>query len=386
MATRDLTALRAARLVDMWRLMTSRLAAVLLVASVSACVTDGSEIDLDALPPYDTDTKADNSSCTDAAYRTFLQTYFAGAANAGDNPCKWGNDASYRIWAYVAGEKLAPMLEAYNAAATKRFNGQITREQAAAAGTLTPVTRATLDKLAKIRPAHAGKVGVGAWREYLYKPAFDAATRPIAVNQPLPDARDQWTNEVTAFEEEWLAFVERSQPKATEPHAFTIWWQVVESRVKDATASSASSIAEQAAVHQTFMARLAEIRPAGAFDDDAVTFQTAVTSAIAMNYASTTPMPEKWRDTIKLRPTGGGAKSFATWATAFADVAVEFNARTRTDAQRELFALLITSRPCASGPDVDTIVQRLTTGLASAGTDPSGNSLSAVAVPVACPD
>jgi hypothetical protein len=368
--------------------MTTRLAAVLLLSTAACLSGTGADLGLDDLPSYDQDTgggKGDDPSCTDVAYREFIQGYMRGDQAAEANPCTFGNDASYRIWAYVAGEQLEPMFDAYGAAQTKRFNSQLGREQTAAAGTLDQATMAMLTKLEAIRPAHAGKVGVGAWVEYLYKPALDRATQPVGTNAGTPDSRDQWSNEVTTFEEEWLGFAERTQPASTEPHAYTIWWGAAGPKYTGATAAIANTLAEQAAVNTAFVARLGTTKPAGTFDEDGATFQTELTTKMAASYAAITPTPAAFQGALALKPSGGGPMSYKTWASAFASIAVEYNARTRGDAQRELFTQIIALRPCGAGPDVDTVVGHLTTGLASAGNGPDGTTtLSQLSVPTAC--
>jgi len=369
--------------------MTTRVAAFLLAAlSTTACVTDsGDTVDLDGLPAYDQDTgagKGDDPNCSDVSYREFLQKFVANTAPAEDNPCKWGNDASYRIWAYVAGEQVKPMLAAYSAAQQKRFQGTGTREQAIAAGTLGEQAKAMLDRIAAIQPAHAGKVGFGAWRDFLYAPAIKAATQPVGLGQPLPDARDQWSNEITAFEEDWLAYIEAHQPQVTEAHSYTIWAEVAVPLYKGAIDTLSNTLAEQATVNNAFVERLGETHPAGAFDEDGAAYQSQVTTLVAADFTAITPQPARWETAGLLAPSGGGSLSYKTWAVQFANIAQVFNTSTRTDAQRKIFQLVIDARPCASGPAVDEVVQRLVTGLAAAGNGPDGTSLSNLSKPTAC--
>lgn len=369
-------------------MLTTRLATLLLASTAGCLSATGDDLGLDDLPSYDQDTgggKGDDPNCTDVSYRAFIQGYLRGEATAEANPCTFGNDASYRIWAYVAGQQLKPMLDAYDATQVKRFNSQATREQVVAAGTLDASARTMLTKLEAIRPAHAGKVGVGAWVEYLYKPALDRAAQSVGANTVTPDSRDQWANEITTFEEEWLAFAERAQPSSTEPHAYTIWWSAAGPKFAKATDTLATSNAEQAAINTSFVARLGATKPAGTFDEDGATFQKEFTAKMGASYTSSTPVVAAWQGAPALKPSGGGPLSYKLWATTFSTIAVDFNARTRSDAQRDLFTRIIALRPCASGPDVDTVVQRLTTGLAAAGSDPSGTPLAQVSVPVACP-
>lgn len=367
--------------------MTAKLAAVLLL-STAACLSSGSDdLGLDDLSSYDQDTgggKGDDPNCSDATYRTFVQGFMAGTAKAEENPCKWGNDASYRIWAYVAGEQLRPMFEAYGDAQSKRFHNQVTRDQVVKAGTLTMQVKDRITALATIRPAHAGKVGIGAWEEFLYKPALSVATRPVGTDQLTPEAREQWTNEVTAFEDEWLAYVEHAMPQVTEANGWAIWWQLVGATYAGANDQAANTIADQAAVNKKLVDRLAATKPAGAFDEDMTVFQSEFTAKIADDYRAGRTYTNRWYGTSAIKPTGGGLSSYRAWASTFAAVAVDYNAKAHSFEEKVLVNTIINSRPCASGPDVDMIVQRLQTGLAQAGNSPESGPFSALAKPVAC--
>lgn len=370
--------------------MTTRLAALLLLAaSTAACVTESVDLNLDDLPSYDESTgagKADDANCTDETYRTFIQAYFAGTSAADTNPCTWGNDASFRIWAFVAGQQLAPTLDAYGTSITKRFNRQASKEQVIAAGTLDEATRAALAKLEAIRPTYAGRVGFAAWRDSLYKPTFDVAIRPVG-SQSLEDGIDQRSNEVTEFENEWLAFAERSQPIATEKLAFAIWWEHIGPTVKELSGPiSVAASVEERERNATLMTRIATTRPAGAFDEDALTFQAEIVAKIAGDYMFATDVStaERWAPAATLKPIGGGPLSYKAWASTYANLAVEYNTRARNDGQRAIFELLRDARPCGSGPDVDELVTRLTTALANAGNDPAGTPLAQTIVPTAC--
>jgi len=106
-----------------------------------------------------------------------------------------------------------------------------------------------------------------------------------------------------------------------------------------------------------FGARLGATHLGGAFDEDGTTFQTAVTTGIASSYASLTPTVASWRGALELRPSGGGKGSYLAWASTFANIAVDFNARPHGDAQRALFQLIIDVRPCGAGPEVGVIGQ-----------------------------
>jgi hypothetical protein len=366
-----------------------RIATMIALATTACLTSPESDLGLDRLPAYQQDTgggdKSDDANCTDAGYRTVIQAYFRSEAAADANPCKDGNDASYRIWAYVAGQKLEPVIRAYTEAADRRFAGSMTREQTKAAGTLDAATRDTLTLLAAIRPHHAGKIGLGAWRDELYAPAIAAATRPIGDGQPVPDARDQWSFEVTSFEDEWLGWIEQAMPDVTEPQAFAIWWEVTQQLFDDATRLATNSLAEQAAASAAFLERLAATRPSGAFDEDGAAFQDKLTRQMAVAYNALSPNLAKWRSAVTLKPSGGGKLSYKAWAVSFAEIAQVFNASVPSDEKRALFSLVISVRPCASGSEVDELVQRLSTGLAAAGNVSDGTPLSQVAVPTACP-
>lgn len=372
--------------------MTTRLATVLLLSTAACLSSTGDDLGLDDLPAYDQDTgggKFDDANCTDVTYREFIKGYLRGESAADTNPCVQGNDASYRIWAYVAGEQLKPTLDAYRTAIIDRFQGHGSRDAVVAAGTLPADTKAMLAKLDAVKPAHAGKVGVAAWLEYVYKPALTQATGIIGSNNQvdiLTHGMDQLTNEVTTFEDEWLGFAERAQPAATEPHAFTLWWDVAGPKLTDLTGPLATtSDARQKAVNEAFLARMKATRPAGAFDEDGATFQDKVTAKMASDYGLS-PKPAYYAPLVALRPTGGGKLAYATWAQSFAGIAQKFNTGFSAPSadQKALFQLVIDARPCGSGAEVDTIVQRLTTGLASAGNGPDGTPLAQLSVPTAC--
>lgn len=364
--------------------MTTRLAALLAAFATTACVTEGAD-SLDELPIYDQDTgggKFDDANCTDETYRTFIRGYMAGTEEATANPCVSGNDASYRIWAYLAGDTLKPMLAAYQDAKSKRFNGNASKADVIAAGTLSETAKASLAKLEAIRPANAGRVGVAAWLEYLYTPAFTAATPIVGGDQAalLTEGLDQHPFEITAFEEEWLGFAERNQPTATEGHAFTLWWNATKPTVDDLSNPFASTSEAEASTRATFLERLAATRPAGAFDEDQTTFQTEVTTKIAAEY-NVLGDTAKYAASIALKPAGGGAVSYKTWAVAFAGIAQRYTAAAN-DKQKAIFQQVIDLRPCASGPDVDTLVTRLAvlTAVGPDGVTPMATS----AVPTAC--
>ena len=358
----------------------------LLILLAAACVAQESELDLDGLPTYDSDSgagKGDDANCTDASYRAFIVPYLRGEAAADANPCTWGNDASYRIWVYLVGEQLKPLRDRYTQAIQKRFQNQATREQVVAAGTLDDATRAKLAQLLAVKPAHAGKVGFGAWRDYAYEPALALAICGVGSQVLTSDAIDQLSRQIMPFEDEWLGFVERAQPEMTEPMSFAIWWMVVEASFRDTR--SPLSTGTQEPIDLAYVQRLVTTRPAGGFDDDGASFQSAITAGLAEAFGTTSPKLAAWREGAKMQPRGGGPRSYKAWAVPFAAIAQDFNTRTRTAEQRELFQLIIAARPCGSGPEVDELAQRLTTGLASAGNDPSGTPLATLAVPVACP-
>lgn len=353
-----------------------------------ACVSGADDdLGLDDLSSYDEDTgggKADDPNCTDVSYRAFIKDYMRDAAEASANPCPNGNDASYRIWAYAAAQKLKPMFTAYAAARSKRHNNLITREQAMAAGTVGEDTLDELAKLEAVKPAHAGRVGVTAWIQYLYKPGIDVATMSVGSNRIATDSRDQYSNEITSFEEPWLDFIERAQPIATAPKSWALWWTAAEPHFADATSSMSNSSPEHAVVNTAFVARLGETKPAGTFDEDGVAFQTEFTTKIGASYKSLTASATPWMGSLPLKPSGGGILSYKTWANTFSTIAAEFNSRSRNETQRELFKQVIALRPCGSGTEVDTLSQKLVTRLANAGVDPSGKPLASVAVPTAC--
>ena len=369
-------------------MMTTRVAALLL-ASTAACLSGtDDDLQLDDLPSYDEDTgggKADDPNCTDVSYRAFIKSYMRDDAPATANPCPNGNDASYRIWTYVAGQKLKPMFDAYDTARRKRHSNLVTRDQVIAAGTIDETTMEVLTKLEAVQPAHAGRIGVQAWITYLYKPALDRATMSVGTSQLSPDSRDQLSNEITSFEEPWLGFVERAQPIATAPKAWALWWTAAKLHFADATSSMSNTFADHATINAAFVARLGETKPAGAFDEDGATFQTEFTTKMGASYKSSTPSAAPWMGSLPLKPSGGGILSYKTWASTFATIAADFSSRTRGDAQRDLFKQIIALRPCGSGSEVDVLATKLETRLATAGNDPSGTPLSEVAVPTACP-
>lgn len=367
---------------------TARLATLLLL-SASACVAQGGEdLNLDGLPSYDADTgggKGDDPNCTDASYREFIQGYFKSELNADANPCVWGNDASYRIWAYAAGEQLKPMLSAYSDAALARYDSGGTKDSVIAAGTLDDATRGKLEALEAIRPAHAGKVGAAAWIEYLYGPSLDGATSIVASGNIIElqtYGPDQYATQITPFEDEWLSFAERNQPVATEAFAYTQWWPVVQKPLESAT-HLPTALEPQKTINATFVSRLAATHPAGAFDEDQTTFQTEVTAKLAASYGYFDP--SEWAAKLTLQPSGGGIASYTAWATAFGQMLGDFTGFAGpSDEDKQRMQLVIGAKPCASGPDVDALVQRLTTNLASAGNAPDGTPWTQVIVPVAC--
>lgn len=369
--------------------MTNHIALAIVLSTsglLTACADSADSVNLDGLDAYDQDTgggKGDDPNCSDASYREFIQPYMRGEATADANPCTWGNDGSYRIWAYVVGQQLKPTLDRYGAAITQRFNNAINRDQVAAAGTVDAATRKTLMSLLAIKPAHAGKVGFGAWNEYAFAPAFQLAMRPVDSKVLTPDSIDQLPRQVMSFEDEWLGYVERARPEMTEALGFTIWWQTVESSFRDSHGTS--STGTQAPIDQTFRERLTATHPDSTFDADGEAFQTAIVAAAAADYTSPEPRVTTWNEAIKMKPRGGGPASYKAWAVSFVTIAPDFNARTHSAAQADIFSSIIAARPCASGPDVDAIVQRVTTALAAAGNDPSGTPLAQDAAPVACP-
>jgi hypothetical protein len=359
--------------------------------ALTACVGTHDDLGLDDLPPYDQDTgggKGDDPNCTDESYRAFIPGYLRDEVKADANPCAWGNDASYRIWAYVAGEQLKPMLEAYRAASNKRASARGTRDEVIAAATLSDETKVMLQKLEQIKPAHAGKVGVAAWLEFLYKPTLEQASGIVSsldTSVIITEGVDQMKHEITPFEDEWLGFAERAQPTATEEHSFTLWWQLVGPKLSDPLGPLSTTIfdAKQKAIDATYVTRLASIRPAGPFDADGQTFHADVTAKIAADYGFS-GNPDRFAGMVPMRPTGGGPLSYAAWAQPFVAVAQKYSAGTPSEVEKRSFQLIIDARPCGSGPEVDAIVQRLKTGLATAGNAPNGTPLAVVAVPTAC--
>jgi hypothetical protein len=360
--------------------MAARLAAVLTCA-LAACASQSDPID--DLPSYDGDTgggKFDDPNCTDASYRAFLKDYLASKVQADASPCPNGNDASYRLWAYAVSLQLQPIDDRYFDAIQQRAHGG-SAEAVVAAGTLDPAARTMLQRLQLIKPKNAGKVGVGAWVEYLYQPALQSAT--IAVGSVASGQTDQRPREVTSFEAEWLGYVEQARPNAVEAGGWAIWWSIAGDTFEDVRHDAVANDAQKA-IDQAWLGHLAAAAPVSTFDADGAAFQGAITQGASDDYTSSVPSPASWQAALLFNPKAGGILSYKTWASAFAEIAPSFNDSTHSDAQSKLLDVIVAARPCASGTDVDTLVARLRTGLASAGADGSGRSLADDAVPVAC--
>ena len=383
--------------------MSNKLALISMLGGVlasAACVTEaGDPLGLDGLPPYNGDGgagKGDDPNCTDAAYRDFIKPYMATVAGLGapltgdalaqvkaaaaENPCKSGNDASYIIWAYVASGQLAPTFDAYNAAIEKRSDDRnFPPVQVDQAGTLTDAQRAMLQALALVRPQHAGVHGF-AWWGTLVAPAFKVASRSVGTLAVLAKP-EQLAFQITPYEEEWLAFVESSEPTPVEP-TFAAWESFVDPLLHQLEAD-VSPNAAQAEVEHAFMTRLATTRPDTTFDADGQAFQTAFTSQFVFDYRN--PYLTYDQEMVALKPPrAGGILSYKAWATVFVDAAQRFNGSTPSADQKGTMAALVAARPCGSGPEVDALGMRLHDALVAAGDDGAGRALADDAMIDAC--
>ena len=384
--------------------MSNKLALISMLGGVlasAACVTEaGDPLGLDGLPPYNGDGgagKGDDPNCTDAAYRDFIKPYMATVAGLGapltgdalaqvkaaaaDNPCKSGNDASYIIWAYVASNQLAPTFDTYNAAIEKRSaDRNFPPAQVDQAGTLGDAQRATLQALALVRPQHAGRLGFAQWGNGLFAPAIKAASRTVGTLAVLAKP-EQLAFQIAPYEDEWLRFVEASEPTSVEP-TYAIWAElaggVLHGLQTDVTANAA-----QIELDHAFMTRLATTRPDTTFDADGYAFQTTFTSQFV--FTTSNPYLRYDQDVRALAPPrAGGILSYKAWATVFVEVAQMFNQHTPSADQKGTMAAFVAARPCGSGPEVDALAMRLRDALALAGDDGAGRALADDAVIDAC--
>jgi hypothetical protein len=345
--------------------MTTRLAYALVLAS--ACATTAPD-PFDGLSPYEADTgggKFDDPSCTDASYRAFMKDYLADAAAADANPCKQGNDASYRIWSYALKQELRPVIDRYSDAIDARASyGDAAL--VAPAGTLDDATRAAVAKLMVVKPAHAGKVGYQAWLDDLYAPAVQDAT---AVVGPI-GITDQPLYQITPYENEWLTMVEAAAPAMVEGGSWEKWWGVV--------GDSFDSIHNEFPVDDigtAWVARLAKTAPASTFDEDGAAFQAHITDDIDQDFSASVDHGALYQTALAMKPAGGGPLAFKAWASKLSDVGAVYDADQHTDLQQKAVDLIIAAKPCGAGPDVDAIAARLASLPAP---------LAAAATPTAC--
>jgi hypothetical protein len=333
--------------------MTTRLASILIVLTACAASPDP----FADLPPYDADTgggKFDDPNCSDESYRAFLRDYLDGKAEADATPCKFGNDASYRIWSYAVKQKLAPLRDAYDDATAQRQAGAISKDDVAKAGTLDDATRAALDKLRLVRPANAGKVGVKAWIDDLYAPAVQSVTMAVG---PLFGANDQNSLEVTPYEAEWFDYISAARPTPTEAGTWKLWWDAAGDTFEGLKNAEYDESAAQ--LNAAWFAELAKGEPATKLDPDAAEFQTRVVQEIADDSTATHPRLDAWQQVLALQPPGGGPLAYKAWASAFRSVASLYDPDSHTDNEQAILDLLIQARPCGSGPQVDAIVKTL---------------------------
>jgi hypothetical protein len=372
-----------------------RLATSLLCSLLAVGCVDSESDPLAGLDPYASDSggsKADGD-CTDATYRAFVVPYVKSVATstldqlktaADANPCKAGNDASYRIWSYLAKQQLDPLDERYFDAIQQRQNGQATADQVTAAGKMDQSARTMLQALALVRPAGAGKVGMGAWMNDLYQPALQTTTIAVGTLVFSGTGPDQLPREITADEQEWLGFVEAAQPKLVEANGWAIWWEVAGPTADDVHNNHAGATQAQLDIDAAWLTRLAQEAPKSSFDVDGAAFQNAVTQSISDDFTSSVPQPELWKAELAIAPGAGGPLSYKAWASQFAENAQSFNDSTPSASAVALMADIVAAKPCAAGPDVDMLVTKLKNGLASAGDDGSGHALADDVTPAAC--
>ncbi|HEY4177364.1 MAG TPA: hypothetical protein VGM90_11045 [Kofleriaceae bacterium] len=334
----------------------------ILAVLTTACAVDQSEPFGD-LPAYDEQTggdgKADDGTCTDETYRAFLTDYQAKTVTADANPCKGGNDASFRLWSFALGQQMQPLFDR-----TRAIGGSdtVTAEAIKDAASLTATERDALAALMLVRPESTGLVGATEWTK-VYKTAFGLASASIGpAAAPVDPA-----HRVTAYEAEWLTLIETSRPKMNEAGSYDVWFAVHKDRLSSMNTTAlvhpSSPLADGEAA---FVAEIAKAVPSSSFDVDAVAFQSDVAMGVHNLYRSTkfgsapTGAQIELAQTLPaLRPAGGGPKAYAAWATAFA---TDFNL-VQPSTETPLLKTLLAMKPCGMGPDADTAYSSLTTAM-----------------------